>query len=133
MAAFVVRCCMKGKDDKYNILLKRKKNRRTFIITLLIILIVFIIVFIKYKTQISSRILSDYYFTVGIIFLILGALSRTLAWIIHKRSILKPRGENENDVLEAKVALKSIAKNLSIIGFANIIMSLIFLILYYNL
>lgn len=124
---------MKEKDAKSNGLVKKKKIKRTCIMTLLTILIVSLVAFIKYKTQINSIVLSDYYFIVGIVFLILGALARTFVWIIHKRSILKPKDENEEDVLKAKLVLKSIAKTLSIIGFANIIMSLVFLVLYYKL
>ena len=67
----------------------------------------------------------------GIVLLILGALTRTFAWLVHKRSILKPRDENVADVEKAKLALKKISKLLSVVGAINIILSLIFVAIYY--
>ncbi len=80
---------------------------------------------------IDNTILSDYFFTVGIVLLIVGALTRTAAWIIHKRFVLKPSDDNENDVIKARIVLKLFSKIVAFIGFINIIVSLIFLVLYY--
>lgn len=102
-----------------------------FLAICIISLVILIVSFIKHGRLVNSMILSDYFFVVGIVLLIIGALTRTFAWLVHKRSILKPRDENEVDVEKAKLVLKKMSKILSIIGFINIIISLIFVAIYY--
>lgn len=123
---------MKDKDNKdITYVLNRKGIKLISIATGSLVLAVLIFAFIKHKRFTDTRILSDYFFTLGIALLILGALTRTFAWIVHKRYILKPRGESESDVTKAKIVLKILSKAISIIGAVNIILSLIFAGLYY--
>ncbi|SCG83107.1 hypothetical protein DW1_1536 [Proteiniborus sp. DW1] len=106
-------------------------NKGIFLAICILLLVIIIIAFIKHGRFVNSMIFSDYFFVVGTVLLILGALTRTFAWLVHKRSILKPRDENEDDVAKAKLVLKKASKTLSVIGFVNIIISLIFVVIYY--
>lgn len=109
-----------------------KKNiKGLFFVTFILALATLIFAFIRHGKLVNSMILSDYFFVMGIVHLILGALTRTFAWLVHKRSILKPRDENVADVEKAKLALKKISKLLSVVGAINIILSLIFVAIYY--
>ncbi len=121
----------KNNSERQNYVLNKSNIKRIIIAISLESLIILIIALIKHGRFANSKIFSDYFFVVGIVLLILGALIRTFAWLVHKRSVLKPRDENENDVAKAKLALKNISKTLSVIGFANIIFSLIFVAIYY--
>ncbi|WP_352418849.1 hypothetical protein [Proteiniborus sp.] len=102
------------------------------IATAVVIISVFVAAFIKYGISTSNMILSDYFFIVGIVLLILGVLMRTVAWVVHKRFVLKPNNDNEYDVFKARIVLKFLSKTFSFVGFINVIVSLIFLVLYYN-
>lgn len=121
-----------NKDNKdISYVLNRKGIKLVSIATGSLVLAILLFAFIKHKRFIDTKILSDYFFIVGIVLLILGALTRTFAWIVHKRYILKPRGESESDVTKAKFVLRILSKVISIIGAINIILSLIFAALYY--
>lgn len=125
---------MTDKDNKgITYVLNRKGIKLVAMATGFLMLAIFLFAFIKYRKLIDSKILSDYFFTAGIILLILGALTRTFAWIVHKRYILKPRGESESDVTKAKFILKILSKVISIIGAVSIILSIIFAVLFYYL
>lgn len=102
------------------------------IATAVVIISVFVAAFVKYGISTSNMILSDYFFIVGIVLLILGVLMRTVAWVVHKRFVLKPNNDNEYDVFKARIVLKFLSKTFSFVGFINVIVSLIFLVLYYN-
>lgn len=120
----------KGKESN----LSRKRNvKRLFVLTALVIFIVFMVALIRHKSNISSVILSDYYFMVGIAILALSVLTKLASWTIYKRHILKSKGEDENNVHKARMVLKLITKILYFIGFVSIIISLFFLFIYYNM
>lgn len=125
---------MAEKDNKDDapVLFRKKNMQKTIIATIILIITVFLIAFIKHGDNITNTILSDYFFIVGIVSLIVGVFSRTVAWIIHKKFVLKPSNENENDIIKARRTLKLFAKICAYIGFVNIILSLIFLVLYYS-
>lgn len=125
---------MADKDSRNNAqyILEKKNVKRVTIAASSLIIIIFLVAFIKHGSLVNSKILSDYFFIAGIVLLIVGALTRTFAWIVHKRSIIKPGNENEDDIIKAKLALKFLSKILSIIGFVNIVVSIIFAVLYYN-
>lgn len=112
-------------------LLRKKILIKIAIVTLALIGIVFLVAFIKHGKQVSSVILSDYYFVVGTIILSGSVLMRIFAWLIHKRFILKPGNFSETDTMNARMLLKFLTKVLLIIGTANIILSLIFTVVYY--
>lgn len=112
-------------------LLRKKILIKIAIVTLALIGIVFLVAFIKHGKQVSSVILSDYYFVVGTIILSGSVLMRIFAWLIHKRFILKPGNFSETDTMNARMLLKFLTKVLLIIGTANIILSLIFTAVYY--
>lgn len=112
--------------------LNKRIIRFVAIATAIVIIIVFLAAIIKYGGSITNMVLSDYFFIVGIILLIIGIFMRIVAWIIHKRFVLKPGGDNESDVFKARIVLKFLSKTFSFIGFMNVIISLIFLVLYYN-
>lgn len=112
-------------------LLRKKILIKIAIVTLALIGIVYLVAFIKHGKQVSSVILSDYYFVVGTIILSGSVLMRIFAWLIHKRFILKPGNFSETDTMNARMLLKFLTKVLLIIGTANIILSLIFTVVYY--
>lgn len=110
---------------------KNKHFKKFLLATLTLDILIFIIAIIIHGKSISSIILSNYFFTVGIILLILGTFSRGIAWGVHKKSVLKPHQDNENDLLIAKDKLKLLAKILGFMGLISMLISLIFAINYY--
>ena len=108
------------------------KNFKKFLLaTLIFDVLILIIAIIVHGISVSNRILSNYYFTVGIILLILSSLSRGIAWGIHKKSVLKPHENDQNDLLIAKNKLKLFAKILGFMGLISMIISIIFALIYY--
>ncbi len=118
-------------NDRLVTLFSMKIMKKVAAATAILLMLVFFLAFIRHGRGITNTILSDYFFTVGIVLSIAGALMRTAAWIIHKRFVLKPGEDNENDVIKARIVLKLFSKIFAFVGFVNIIVSLIFLVLYY--
>lgn len=112
-------------------LLRKKILIKIAMVTLVIIGIVFLVAFVKHGKQVNSIILSNYFFVVGTLLLAASVLVRIFAWFIHKRFILKPGNFSETDTMNARMLLKFLTKVLLIIGSSNIIMSLIFTLVYY--
>lgn len=122
----------KEKSDISPSIFNKRIMKFLAIATVIVIIIVFSAALIKYRGDISNTVLSDYFFVTGTILLIFGVLMRTMAWIIHKRFVLKPKDDNESDVYKARVVLKFLSKTSTFIGVINIAISLIFLTLYFN-
>ena len=119
-------------NQDFNTNFFRNKNFKKFLlVTVALVALIFIIAVIFNGKNISSIILSDYYFVVGIILLILSALARGVAWGIHKKSILKPHQGNQNDSLLAKDKLKLLTKILAFMGAVNMFISLLFTMILY--
>ncbi len=123
---------MTNNNQDYDYSFFKNRHFAKFVITTIVLVILtFIASLIFNGKNITSRIISDYYFVVGIILLILSSLSRVIAWGIHKKSVLKPHQDNQRDTLIAKDKLKLLSKILAFIGSVYILISLAFLFIYF--
>lgn len=104
-------------------LFKNKRFKRFLLITLTIVILVLLAAFIMEGKNINIIRISNYYFTVGIIVLILSVMVRVFAWSIHKKSVLKEYENSERDMIVAKGKLRLVTKILGFIGFVCLMIS----------
>ncbi|MFA5524085.1 MAG: hypothetical protein WDA24_06985 [Tissierellales bacterium] len=116
-------------DKEITYVLNKKGIKLILIASAFIVLAVLLFVFIKHGSITNTKMLSDYFFTVGIVLFILGALAKTIVWIANMRFVLKPR--SEGDVKKPYTPLNILSKVILIIGTINTILSLVFALLYY--
>ncbi len=64
----------------------------------------------------NKLLLSNVFFIIAIILLVLASLSKLIAWSIHKRSTLGKMDGNTRDIEKAKKALKKSFNYLAILG-----------------
>lgn len=105
--------------------------KRSLIYSIIITILTIIIAFIMNIKSLNKMVLSNYFFIISNIILLIAAISRIISWSIHKKSALKRYKDEvgrENDIIDAKYKLKIISNSFFIIGTIQIIIALIFAI-----